>query len=464
MGHARPLAPPPPSPGGPEKGILHPQHAAWGTSRGGLSTTLHLRTDGGGRPLVILAPWPAPRGHAAAGAAGRRSGQRQPAGWTPGRDRPRKRPGKLVGDKGDCIGRARRLVRRRGIARVVPTKSDQRRQPGFDRAALSRLAGAIDGMIGVDPHRDTLAAAATDVVGGLLAQTSVTADAAGYRRLLDFARAQVPGRRCWAVEGAGSYGAGLTAFLQAHRQRVVEVGRPKRPPAAHRGQERWPGRRPRGPGSAGPRPSAGASPAWDREALRVLLATRHSACVAKVSAINQLKALIVGAPEELRTELRGLATKRQITHCARLRDRPARSLEHRMTVRALRSTARRIQVLAAEAAELEAQLERLVAAVAPWLLELPGVGPISAAQVPVSWSHAGRLRSEAAFAALAGVNPIPASSGQVIRHRLNRSGDRQLKRALHTIVLARLRDDPDTRAYAARRRADGKAHGTFGGV
>jgi transposase len=191
--------------------------------------------------------------------------------------------------------------------------------------------------------------------------------------------------------------------------------------------------------------------------LRVLLATRHGACAAKVSAINQLKALIVGAPEELRAELRGLTTRRQVTRCARLRDRPARSLEHRMTVRTLRSTAQRIQALAGEAADLQAELERLVVAVAPWLLELPGVGPISAAQVLVSWSYAGRLRSEAAFAAVAGVNPIPASSGQVTRHRLNRSGDRQLNRALHTIVLARLRDDPQTRTYAARRQAQGKS-------
>jgi len=189
----------------------------------------------------------------------------------------------------------------------------------------------------------------------------------------------------------------------------------------------------------------------------VLLATRHSACRAKVSATNQLKALIVGAPEELRAELRGLATRRQVARCAALRDRPARSLEHRMTVRALRSTAQRIQHLAAEAAGLRVELERLVAAVAPWLLELPGVGPISAAHVLVSWSHAGRLRSDAAFAALAGANPIPACSGQVTRHRLNRGGDRQLNRALHTIVVARLRDDPQTRTYAARRTAEGKS-------
>jgi transposase len=322
---------------------------------------------------------------------------------------------------------------------------------------LARLAGSIDGVIGVDTHRDTLAAAVIDPVGGVLAQTSVGADAAGYRQLLDFGVARVSGRRCWAVEGAGSYGAGLTVLLRAHGEQVVEVGRPQRPPrrsgaksdaldairaareALAQDHELAPRRR------------------GDREALRVLLATRHSACVAKVSAINQLKALIVGAPEELRAELRGLATKRQIGRCARLRDRPARSLEHRMTVRALRSTAQRIQLLAAEAAGLRAELERLVAAVAPWLLELPGIGPISAAQVLVSWSHAGRLRSEAAFAALAGVNPIPASSGQVTRHRLNRSGDRQLNRALHTIVLARPRDDPQTRAYAARRQAEGKS-------
>ena len=322
---------------------------------------------------------------------------------------------------------------------------------------MTRLAETVDGVIGVDTHRDTLAAAVTDHVGGTLAQTVVATDLGGYQRLLEFAQAQVPGRRCWAVEGAGSYGAGLAAFLQANGERVIEIGRPKRPArrtgaktdaldAVRAAREALAQDHPLAPRRRG-----------DREALRVLLATRHSACRAKVSATNQLKALIVGAPEELRAELRGLGTKQQVRCCARLRERPTRSLEHRMTVRALRCTAQRIQLLAVEAAGLHAELERLVAAIAPWLLELPGVGPISAAQVLVSWSHAGRLRSEAAFAALAGANPIPASSGQVTRHRLNRGGDRQLNRALHTIVLARLRDDPSSRAYAARRRAQGKS-------
>jgi transposase len=321
---------------------------------------------------------------------------------------------------------------------------------------MAMLADQVDGIIGVDTHRDTLTAAAVSAVGGLLGQLVVVADAGGYRRLLDFARAQIPGRRCFAVEGAGSYGAGLTRLLVDRGEWVVEVDRPKRP--ARRGgksdaldavraarealaQERVAAPRRRG----------------DREALRVLLATRHGALVARTCAINQLKALIVGAPEELRAQLRGRSTAGQVTCCAALRDRPARSLEHRMAVRALRATAQRIRVLAAEAAELEGEIGRLVAAVGPWLLELPGMGPISGAQPLVSWSHAGRLRSEAAFAALAGVSPIPASSGQVTRHRLNRGGDRRLNRALHTVALVRLRDDPQTRAYAARRRAEGKS-------
>jgi transposase len=193
-----------------------------------------------------------------------------------------------------------------------------------------------------------------------------------------------------------------------------------------------------------------------REALRVLLATRLGAIAARVDATNQLKALIVGAPEELRAELRGRPTATQIRSCATLRNRPATSLEHRATVRALRATAQRIQFLQAEADELHTQIAALVHAAAPWLPELPGVGPSAPPRVLVSWSHAGRLRSEAAFAALAGVSPIPASSGQHTRHRLNRSGDRQLNRVLHIITQARLRDDPETRAYTARRTAQGK--------
>jgi transposase len=117
---------------------------------------------------------------------------------------------------------------------------------------MTRLADTVEGVVGVDTHRDTLAAAATDRVGGTLADLTAAADLAGYQRLLAFGQAQVPGRRGWAVEGAGSYGAGLTGFLQAHGELVVEIGRPKRParrtgarsdtgwtPSGRRGR-RWP--------------------------------------------------------------------------------------------------------------------------------------------------------------------------------------------------------------------------------
>jgi transposase len=286
---------------------------------------------------------------------------------------------------------------------------------------MAMLAELVDGVIGVDTHRDTLTAAAVTSLGGVLAKITTSADGAGYQQLLDFAHAQIPGRRCWAVEGVGSFGAGLAVFLQQHGEQVLEIARPKRPAnrtgaksdaldavrAAREalGQDHLATPRRRG----------------EREALRVLrvlLTTRRCATLARVAAIGQLKALIVGAPEELRAELRGSSTARQIAHCASLRERPARSLEHRATVRALRATAQRIQALAAEADQLQAELTVLVGAIAPWLLEVPGVGPLSAAQVLVSWSHAGRFRSEAAFAALAGTNPIPASSGQVTRYRL----------------------------------------------
>ena len=93
---------------------------------------------------------------------------------------------------------------------------------------MPMLAEHLDGVIGVDPHRDTLTAAAVSNLGGVLARTTTSADAAGYQQLLDFACMQVPGRRCWAVEGAGSFGAGLAVFLQQRGEQVLEVARPKR--------------------------------------------------------------------------------------------------------------------------------------------------------------------------------------------------------------------------------------------
>jgi transposase len=136
---------------------------------------------------------------------------------------------------------------------------------------------------------------------------------------------------------------------------------------------------------------------------------------------------------------------------------PSDPVEHRATVRALGMTAQRVLTARAEAKELEVQLPRLITAVAPLLLAQRGIGPISAAQVLISWSHPGRFRSEAAFAMQAGAAPVEASSGQVVRHRLNRGRDRQLNRALHTIVMIRQTHHGPTRADTTRRIAQGNS-------
>lgn len=188
----------------------------------------------------------------------------------------------------------------------------------------------------------------------------------------------------------------------------------------------------------------------------MLLTTREGAVRARSRALCHLEALVINAPAQLRDQLPRHNTDVLVERCARLRIMASHSVEHRATLRALRATARRIQTLTAEADDLEAELELLVTDTAPELLAEPGVGIISAAQILNAWSHPGRIRSEAAFAMLSGTAPIRASSGQTVRYRLNRSGDRQLNRALHTIVLSRMRFHPETKAYVARRAAEGR--------
>ena len=123
---------------------------------------------------------------------------------------------------------------------------------------------------------------------------------------------------------------------------------------------------------------------------------------------------------------------------------------------ALRTLARRVRNLDQELKDLDALIKDLIDEMAPQLLDEVGISYTTATQILLSWSHQGRCHSEAAFARLAGVAPIPASSGQTTRHRLSRGGDRQLNKALHLIVVTRCRVDPDTRAYIERRIAEGK--------
>lgn len=322
---------------------------------------------------------------------------------------------------------------------------------------MPKLCEQVDFVLGVDTHKASHTAAVVNPQGAELTTKTLPADAFGYRRLLAFAQKHATGRRVWAVEGSGSFGSGLSTYLLEQGEWVVEVDRPKRPArrngaksdeldairAAREALSRKHLAQPRRRGV--------------REAIRVLQRTRQAAIRARSQAVCQLKALVVTAREPLRDQLRRFDTDTLLARSARLRTHPSHSTEHRATVTALRATARRALALEAEANDLESQIELLVREIAAPLLAEPGVGVITAAEILCAWSHRGRLRSEAAFAALAGVAPIPASSGQVTRHRLNRGGDRRLNCALHTIVLSRLGFHGETKQYAARRSQEGRS-------
>jgi transposase len=319
------------------------------------------------------------------------------------------------------------------------------------------LEGKVDHVIGVDTHRDAHTAAILDPNGGVVAELEVPSDQAGYEQLVGLVSQHAPGRRCWALEGTGCYGAGLASFLLGDGEWVTEIDRPKRP-RGRNGAKSDPLDAVRAGREALSREHL-ASPRQrgHREALRVLQLTRSGAVKAAADARRHLKALLVTAPEPLRAALQGGTWLRQARACAVLQAEPAAAVEDRATVQALRLTAQRTLSAYAEAEALEKELRGLVEAIAPVLLAELGVGPITAAQVLISWSHPGRLRSEAAFAMLAGVAPIEASSGRVVRHRLNRGGDRQLNRALHTIVMIRQRYHQATKTYTTRRIAEGKS-------
>jgi transposase len=190
----------------------------------------------------------------------------------------------------------------------------------------------------------------------------------------------------------------------------------------------------------------------------VLLAARRSAVEPSTDAQRQVFSLVIAAPEPVRAKLRGLKLPAMLRTIAKMRLQPSWDRETATTVAVLRALARRCLELTAEAAGHEREILRIVRSMRADLLEQKGVGPINAAVILCAWSHPGRVHSEAAFAMLGGVAPIPATSGQVVnRHRINRYRDRQLNRALHNTVLSRLRYDDRTRAYADRRTRQGRS-------
>jgi transposase len=324
-------------------------------------------------------------------------------------------------------------------------------------SSLTDLREVVDVVIGVDTHVHTHSAAALDArTGGVLDEITVEATADGYDQLVEFADEHAA-LRAWAIEGTGGHGAGLTRHLERGEEVVIELDRPERAQRRH-GAKSDPLDAIRAAREALARPRLGAPRSGgDRQALSVLLAARRSAVNAATDAQRQLFSLVIAAPEPIRERFRGQKLPAMLKTAAALRIHPSWDVETATTVTALRTLARRARTLTQEAAEHEKAILGIVRSWRPDLLEQLGIGPIVAATVLCAWSHAGRIHSEAAFAMLAGVAPIPANSGQVTtRYRLNRYGDRQLNRALHTIVLSRIRCDQHTRHYVARRTSEGK--------
>jgi len=320
------------------------------------------------------------------------------------------------------------------------------------------LAEHYDYVIGGDPDRDTIdLAVVTAPAGRVVAHRSDQTGEAGYLRLLNWGRERGPGRRVWALEGTGSFAAGFVTVLAEAGEDVVEITGGRRTQGAK--SDRIDAVAAARTALASEQQATPRSRGL-REALRQVLVTRQAVLVSRTKAINEFKSLIVVAPEHLRAPLRGRSLTCQLERVESLTCAAGVPVEHRVTVLTLRSIAARIRFLIGQTAELDPELLALVKAhpAGPALLAEPGVGPVVAAQLLVSWSHRGRVRSEAAFAALAGAAPLEASSGQRTRHRLNRGGDRDLNRALHTVAITRMRCHPESIAYELKRRGAGKTH------
>ena len=309
---------------------------------------------------------------------------------------------------------------------------------------------------GVDTHADMHVAAALDSVGGLLGVREFPVTAAGYAGLLGwlggFGTVSLVG-----VEGTGSYGAGLARHLAAAGVRVVEVDRSDRQDRRRQGKsdslDAVSAARAAQSGRA-----AGAPKGRDGavEAIRALMVARRSARRERTQAINQARALIVTGPGELRERFARHTAAQLVAGLAAMRPRPGGDVPGYATAIALRELGRRARFLDTQAGHLQELITPLVAARAPALLALHGVGPDTAALLLIAaGDHPERLRSEAAWAHLCGVAPIPASSGKTARRRLNPGGNRNANHALWRIVITRMNSDPATRAYVERRTAEG---------
>jgi len=319
---------------------------------------------------------------------------------------------------------------------------------------------------GVDTHKHTHYAAVVDDQGRLLGHQEFPADDRGYQALLAWMGSQGE-IQAIGVESTGSFGATLTRALTKAGERVIEVNRPNRL------ARRMDGKSDRldaeqiaravlsQVSTAIPKSKSGAV-----EVIRTLRVTRASAVKARTQAFNTLWGIVIGAPSPLRDELVVLSKRTLVNKCMHLRPETDDLIaltndSHRLLLAAvktsLRNLARRWKALDEEIKSLNKQLEAVVRATAPDLVEMHGVGVESAGQFLVTaGDNAERIRNEAAFAKLCGVAPQPASSGRTTgRHRLSRGGDRAANSALYIVTIVRMRHHQPTRDYVERRTAEG---------
>jgi transposase len=310
---------------------------------------------------------------------------------------------------------------------------------------------------GVDTHRDTHTAAVVDATGRVVATASFPATGPGYSQLAGWIGSFGP-LRAVGVEGTGSWGAGLSRHLRTVGIEVREVTRPNRQLRRRHGKndvtDAVAAARAVLNGDASALPRGGTGPV---ESIRLLKLARDSAVKQRTAVANQIHALIVTAPEPLAATLRPLTLHQAVAAAARYRPTTPTS-PHQAAKLALRHLAHRHQQLTTDIHQLDHHLQPLVTAASPpTLLDQPGIGTQTAADLLIAvGDNPHRLGSDAAFAALCGVSPVDASSGQHLRHRLNRGGDRHANAALHRIIIVRLRYHPPTRHYMTRRLAQGK--------
>ena len=311
---------------------------------------------------------------------------------------------------------------------------------------------------GVDTHLDEHVAAALDPLGRLVGTESFNADAGGYRALLVWLEGFGQVTRV-GVEGTGSYGVGLARFLDGRASRSLRSTDPTGSPAATRASpiHSMRSRRPGLPIS-GRASGTGKTKDGPVEAIRVLVVAKRSARQARVKALVQMRHLGITGPDQLHSRLKGLSIAALVAEGATLRSTRSPDPVTAATKASLASLAHRIQSLDREIAELNEKIESLLLVTAPDLLGLFGVGPDTAASLLVAaGDNPERLHSEAAWAHLCGVSPVPADSGKNAGHlRRHTGGDRQANSALWRIAMVRIAHDPETTAYFERRVKEGR--------